>query len=326
MRYIQWDSIFSVGIEELDNQYRKIIDMINALYAAAQAKDRRMMKDVVIARLKHCFGENMATEEQYMLIYHYPDISHHRGEHADFIKNVLEFQETCGDAPVSALATVDFRKEWLIRHVINADRKLGAFLKEHMADRPAAAIPGAVPAIGLWFHLPEEKIHYHQGHSWVMPEGNGMVKVGIDDFARKLVGRIDAIQLPRVGSLLSQGEKGWSLLAGGKSIDMLSPVDGKVVAVNENLHDSPDSVNKDPYRHSWLMKVEAPKISANLKNLLAGGLARKWMEGVRENLLTRMDYNLGAVSQDGGAPVDGIAKSLDRERWDEIAKEFLLVS
>jgi hypothetical protein len=107
---------------------------------------------------------------------------------------------------------------------------------------------------------------------------------------------------------------------------MLSPVDGKVVAVNENLHDSPDSVNKDPYRHSWLMKVEAPKISANLKNLLAGGLARKWMEGVRENLLTRMDYNLGAVSQDGGAPVDGIAKSLDRERWDEIAKEFLLVS
>lgn len=197
-----------------------------------------------------------------------------------------------------------------------------------MVSRPATAIyeaaEGIVPAISGWFHLPEEKFYYHQGHSWAMPEGDGLVKVGIDDFAQKLVGRIDAIQFPRVGSQVTQGEKGWSLLAGEKSIDMLSPVDGKVVAINENLISSPGSVSKDPYGQSWLMKVQAPKISANLKNLLSGGLARKWMEGVRENLLARMDYNLGAVSQDGGVPVDGIARNIDRERWDEIVKEFLL--
>ena len=323
MRYIQWDSIFSVGIEELDNQYKKIIDMINALYDAAHEK-RRQMKDVVVARLKHCFAENIATEEKYMLIYNYPDINHHRSEHADFIKNVLEFQETCGEIPVSALATVDFRKEWLIRHVINADRKLGAFLKEQMADKPARAV--SVPAVSVWFHLPAEKIYYHQGHSWAMPEGDGMVKVGIDDFARKLVGRIDAIQLPRVGDHLTQGEKAWSLVVGTNSIDMLSPVDGEVMAINQNLTSSPGTVGQDPYGQSWLMMVQAPKISANLKNLLTGGLARKWMEGVRENLMARMDYNLGAVSQDGGVPVDGIARNLDRERWDEIVKEFFLIS
>ncbi len=174
--------------------------------------------------------------------------------------------------------------------------------------------------------MPEEKIYYHQGHSWAMPEGDGLVKVGIDDFARKLVGRIDAIQLPQVGSHLTQGEKAWSLVVGTSSIDMLSPVDGEVVAINENLLSSPGSVSKDPYGQSWLMKVQAPKISVNLKNLLTGGLARKWMEGVRENLLARMDYNLGAVSQDGGVPVDGIARNLDRERWDEIVKEFFLIS
>jgi hemerythrin-like metal-binding protein len=324
MPYIQWDSIFSVGIEELDNQYKRIIAMINALYDAAQAKDRRTMKDVVIARLKHCFGENMATEEQYMLIYHYPDINHHRSEHADFLKNVLEFQETCGDMPVSALATVDFRKEWLIRHVINADRKLGAFLKERMADRPAAAIPQ--PAIGGWFRLPAEKVYYHQGHSWAMPESGNVVRVGIDDFAQKLVGKIDAIQFPKVGSQVTQGEKAWSLLAGAKSIDMLSPVDGDVLAINENMLTSPESISKDPYGQSWLMKVQAPKVSANLKNLLTGGLARKWMEGVRESLLARMNYSLGAVSQDGGVPVDGIARNIDREKWDKIANEFFLTS
>ena len=106
---------------------------------------------------------------------------------------------------------------------------------------------------------------------------------------------------------------------------MLSPVDGKIIAINENLISSPESIGKDPYGQSWLMKVQAPKISTNLKNLLSGGLARKWMEGVRENLLARMNYNLGAVSQDGGVPVDGIARNLDQERWDEIVREYFLV-
>ena len=50
------------------------------------------------------------------------------------------------------------------------------------------------------------------------------------------------------------------------------------------------------------------------------------MEEVSENLLSRTDYNLGPVSQDGGALVDGIARNLDRERWDEIVREFFLIS
>jgi glycine cleavage system H protein len=188
------------------------------------------------------------------------------------------------------------------------------------------AVEGIAPATGGWFHLPEGKIYYHQGHSWAIPESGNVVRVGIDDFAQKLVGRIDAVKFPQVGSQVAQGEKAWSLLVGAKSIDMLSPVDGKILAINESLISSPESIGKDPYGQSWLLKVQVPKISANLKNLLSGKLARKWMEGIKENLLGRMNYNLGAVSQDGGVPVYGIARSLDRERWDEIVREYFLVS
>ena len=148
----------------------------------------------------------------------------------------------------------------------------------------------------------------------------------MDDFAQKMLGKIDAIKFPKVGSQVTQGEKGWSLLVGSKSIDMLSPVDGKIVDINENLLSSPENVSRDPYGQSWLMKVETPKISSNLKNLLSGELAGKWMEGVRENLLARMNYNLGEVYQDGGVPVDGIARNMDREKWDEIVREFFLIS
>ena len=197
-------------------------------------------------------------------------------------------------------------------------------------NRPAVAVyreaENFVSAISDWFRLPAEGMYFHQGHSWAAPEGGEVVRVGMDDFAQKLLGKIDAIKFPQVGSQVTQGEKGWSLLVGSKSIDMLSPVDGKILDINENLLSSPESIGKDPYGQSWLMKVQTPKISSNLKNLLSGELARKWMEGVRENLLARMNYNLGAVYQDGGVPVDGIARNLDPERWDEIVKEFFLIS
>jgi len=196
--------------------------------------------------------------------------------------------------------------------------------------RPAMAVyqeaEHLVSAMSDWFRVPAEGIYFHQGHSWAAVEDEEVVRVGMDDFARQMLGKIDGIEFPRVGSELKQGEKGWSLLVDSKSIDMLSPVDGKVVDINKNLLSSPENVSEDPYGQSWLMKVQTPRISANLKNLLSGNVARKWMEGVRENLLSRMNYNLGAVYQDGGVPVNGIARNIDREKWDEIVKDFFMIS
>ena len=102
---------------------------------------------------------------------------------------------------------------------------------------------------------------------------------------------------------------------------MLSPVDGKVVAINDKIVSSPGNINQYPYG-SWLMEVESPRFSVNKKQLVSGALAKRWMEEVRENLLSRMNYNLGLVYQDGGLLVDGMARNLDRDKWDEIAKEI----
>lgn len=170
------------------------------------------------------------------------------------------------------------------------------------------------------------KVYYHRGHGWVIPEGGDVVRVGIDDFAQKLVGKIDAIKCPGVGSKVTEGEKTWTLFVSSKSIDMVSPVDGEIIDVNERLLSSPDSIGEDPYGRSWLMKVQVPQLSANLKNLLFGGAARKWMEEVSENLRSRSEYAIGPLCQDGGVLVEGIARHLDRERWEEIARECFLSS
>lgn len=105
---------------------------------------------------------------------------------------------------------------------------------------------------------------------------------------------------------------------------MLSPVDGTVVAVNERLLDSPEVLDRDPYGEGWLLKVRAPRAAANAKQLLSGALARRWMEEACDGLRTLMSPELGRAYQDGGVPVDGMARSLDPARWDEVARRFLL--
>lgn len=174
-----------------------------------------------------------------------------------------------------------------------------------------------------WFLVPDT-VYFHPGHAWARVGDGGHVTVGMDDFAQKLVGRVSAITLPKVGSRVGQGEKGWSLASDAKSVDMLSPVDGTVVAVNEAVLASPESLNLDPYGEGWLLKVRAPRRTANVKQLLSGTLAKRWMEDVCENLRAMMSPDLGRVYQDGGLPIQGMARGLDPANWDQVARTFFL--
>lgn len=194
---------------------------------------------------------------------------------------------------------------------------------------PARAIAGAVkrivPALQGWFGVPEG-FFFHQGHAWARPAEGDLVTVGLDDFAGKLVGPLSGVQVPEVGSELVQGERGFAIAAGAESFPLLSPVDGEVVEVNGGILNAPGRIVEDPYGpESWLVKVRVPGRAANLKNLLSGSTARTWMDEVQGRLLARSG-SLGAVYADGGLPVNGMARSLDPEKWDEIVKEFLLAS
>ncbi|MGB3399615.1 MAG: glycine cleavage system protein H [Candidatus Deferrimicrobiaceae bacterium] len=184
-----------------------------------------------------------------------------------------------------------------------------------------------------WFRVPGEFL-YHQGHGWAKAGNEGVVTVGLDDFAQKLVGKVDFIDLPSVGSRLAQGEKGWVLRAGAQAIPMLSPLDGEVVAVNEEAARSPEIVNEDPFGKGWLLKVRPARLAANRTNLLKGRLARKWTEEALHGLRHTMGGNLGPLHQDGGttlpvhqkegAAVLGIARAMYGEGWaTKVREQFL---
>ena len=176
-----------------------------------------------------------------------------------------------------------------------------------------------------WFRL-ADNFYYHQGHSWVNPGSEGVLRVGIDDFAQKLLGTPAKIELPIVGSTVRQGEKSIQIQIDGKSIDVLSPVDGEVMAVNEEAIGSPELINQDPYEKGWLFKVKSDKMEQNKKNLLSGKVARAWIEDTVDKLSSTISGNYGVVLQDGGTITYGFVKELAPDKWDEVAGEFLLTN
>jgi glycine cleavage system H lipoate-binding protein len=174
-----------------------------------------------------------------------------------------------------------------------------------------------------WFFL-ENKYYYHQGHSWIYPENKDSVNMGIDDFAQKLVGKPTDIYLPSVGTELKQGENAFKVEIEGKWIEFLSPVDGKVIALNKDVMRSPDIINHDPYHQGWLLKVKPERLVANLKNLLHGNIARAWIEQTVNQLSRIITRNYGIVMQDGGTITNGFVKELAPDNWEQVAAVFFL--
>jgi glycine cleavage system H protein len=192
-----------------------------------------------------------------------------------------------------------------------------AAAREVVRPRPAAARP----ATAGWFTL-APNVQLHPGHTWARVEPDGVVTVGLDDFAHKLVGPA-SISLPALGARVAQGEAAFELGDEMRRVAMLSPVDGTVVAVNKATEERSDALD-DPYGAGWLYQVKAPRLAANLRQLLRDGAARRYLEEASDTLAQRMSPELGHVLQDGGTPVHGVARALAGDEWDDIARQHFL--
>ncbi|MBP1634850.1 MAG: glycine cleavage H-protein [Acidobacteria bacterium] len=187
-----------------------------------------------------------------------------------------------------------------------------------------AAAPAWADQLAGFFRLPAA-LFYHPGHAWARLEGAGVVTIGMDDFAQRLIGSIDALRLPEPGAELTQSQPAFAVVSGGKTIPMLAPVGGTVVDVNRAAAAAPHAVKQSPYERGWLLKVRSPQLAAHVKALMTGDLARRWMDTVWEQLgVEAAGAELGAVYLDGGVPVDGLAHSLANEQWDRVARRYLL--
>lgn len=99
-----------------------------------------------------------------------------------------------------------------------------------------------------------EGLKYSESHEWVKVEGNIAV-IGVSDFAQKEMGDITYVDMPEVDDAVEAGEEFGALESVKASSDLICPVSGTVVEVNEELEDAPEKVNEDAFA-SWIIKVE----------------------------------------------------------------------
>jgi len=171
------------------------------------------------------------------------------------------------------------------------------------------------------FELAED-IYYHEGHTWAKPEYGGRVRVGLNDFSQKLIGKLARIELPNIGHEVKQGEVGFQVRRNGESAQVLSPIDGIVAYTNDKLLDNPDLINESPYENGWLFVVEPTMLRKNLKGLYFGEDAHTFMSEERERLFSMAHEDL-RIAADGGASAEDIFEELEDKSWAKVVKTFL---
>ena len=99
-----------------------------------------------------------------------------------------------------------------------------------------------------------DHLHYTEDHEWASYNGNE-VTIGITDFAQSQLGDVIFVELPEAGEEIIAGESFGEVEAVKTVSELFAPISGIICAVNEDLEDSPDKVNADPYGDGWLIKV-----------------------------------------------------------------------
>ena len=114
---------------------------------------------------------------------------------------------------------------------------------------------------------------YTREHEWIKVDGN-QATIGITDYAQNSLGDIVFVELPKVGDEVTSGKTFGSVESVKAVSDLISPLSGRVVEVNQKVVDAPETVNEDPYGEGWLIRIELTD-SAEVDELLDAEAYRK---------------------------------------------------
>ncbi len=115
--------------------------------------------------------------------------------------------------------------------------------------------------------IPAE-LKYVSSHEWIRHEGDGLVTVGITDHAQELLGDVVFVEAPELDEEVSADDEIAVVESVKAASDIYAPIDGTITEVNEELEDSPELVNSDPYGDGWMFKMQLAD-QADLDKLLS---------------------------------------------------------
>jgi glycine cleavage system H protein len=200
--------------------------------------------------------------------------------------------------------------------------------KKAMAVHPVEGeAPKAIPALAGNYvdgFLVPESVAYHSGHGWLVRERKNVVRIGADEFAAALAGKVEKVELPKPGQWVRQGQKILSFYRNGEKTEMVSPTEGEVMDINAEVLADPSLIRKDPYGKGWVATIHVPDEENTTRNLVPKGLVREWMREAVERLYAKQPALAGAVAADGGRPAEDLLSAIPAANWKEVTAEFFL--
>ena len=161
---------------------------------------------------------------------------------------------------------------------------------------------------------------YAPGHTWVRPEG-GQLRVGLDDLGQRILPWAVAVDLPRPGTRVREGEPVARISCGGREAMVAAPVAGTVVAANPDVLREPTLAKSESYGAGWLFAIEPA--NQEWKSAPVGERARAWLRAEGERLERFYEQELGMAAADGGELVGSPDTLLDDAQWRALTRSFL---
>lgn len=215
---------------------------------------------------------------------------------------------------------IEFVKKSLIKRQDKIQKQLKP--KVHITHMPASddfaksefAIPGGV-FIG-------------KNHTWVSMNQEGIAKVGVDDFAKKLIGKVTAIELPNLGMNVKAGQPLFTVRQGNRTVTFNSPVSGKVSQVNTLLKDNVNALDVTPYERNWVCALDAENLDIEIKEMKIGKSAVAFFQEDIEKFKTLFTDLLKSEKKSDEYLEEGLfvgqLEKLSDVNWNKIIAEFFV--
>jgi hypothetical protein len=170
---------------------------------------------------------------------------------------------------------------------------------------------GESPDILFGLRYPQHH-YYHRGHTWVAPQPDGTLLVGLDAIGHQMIAEPDVVQMPAPGSKVLNNGEGWRMRKDGLEVRVLCPVDGTVLQTGGPEDD-------------WFLRVQPASKPADLRHLLRGEEVRAWVGQEIERLQFAIaPQGEAPVLADGGVLVDDFLHEIPAGKRDEVLGQFFL--
>jgi CheY-like chemotaxis protein/glycine cleavage system H lipoate-binding protein len=160
------------------------------------------------------------------------------------------------------------------------------------------------------------------GHCWASLSQDGSVKVGLDDFAKKLIGPIDGLELPNVGMTVKAGAPLFRVRQKNRSVQFHAPAGGRVVKVNQALNEDPEALEMTPYHKNWVCMIEGDNLDVDVPALKIGRSAVALFQDDIDRFRAAVKGLPGRGARLDGELSVGELGELDDSQRETLVKEF----